>query len=203
MGKKEVKNRYGVQVGDIFNLASHYEDGGSHVFYQVVALRGETQVAVRPICQKVIAFDGNNYEGEVPLPNVWCSDEILVRKVMEGTRTPGAGLKKFEDGACGVSIKIYEGWLGYAYLDREEMYVYYTGFGYSYSYFLQTYHPEIAKQLDLRNGSGVFAIDRPFEGYGDDCRAAIRYPDGREQEVILKELLYWDEEKQKRGYQYD
>lgn len=196
MAKKEVKNRYGVQVGDIFNWSSHDEDEGGYCFYQVVALRGETQVAVRSIRQKVIAFDGHCREGVVPLPNVWGSDEILVRKVLEGTGTPGAGLKIFEDGACGACIKVFEGWLGYTYLDRREIYIYHTSRG--YSDFLREYQPEIAKQLDLNKGSGVFAIDRPFEGFGDDCPVVIRYPDGREQEAILKELLHWDEERKNR-----
>lgn len=71
MGKKQVKNRYGVQTGDIFNWHSLHEDFGGYSFYQVVALRGETQVAVREINQKVIAFDGHCHKGVAPLPDDW------------------------------------------------------------------------------------------------------------------------------------
>lgn len=49
MGKKATENRYGVQVGDIFVQHCYFEDFGSYNFYQVTALRGETQVVVRPI----------------------------------------------------------------------------------------------------------------------------------------------------------
>lgn len=187
MGKKQVKNRYGVQTGDIFNWHSLHEDFGGYSFYQVVALRGETQVAVREINQKVIAFDGHCHKGVAPLPDDWASDEILVRKVLKG------------NGTCGASIKITSNWLGYAYLDKSEIYWGFDG-GPGYSYRLQTYHPEIAGQLNSQNGSGVFAVDRPFEHINDDCRAVIRYTDGREQEVILKELMHWGEEKQKRNF---
>lgn len=32
MKKKTAKNRYGVQVGDIFNMRSYHEDGGGYFF---------------------------------------------------------------------------------------------------------------------------------------------------------------------------
>lgn len=65
----------------------------------------------------------------------------------------------------------------------------------SFAYIFEKYNPEIEKLLGLRSGSGVFAIDRPFESYGDDCLAVIRYPDGRKQETILNVLLRYEEEK--------
>jgi len=190
MGKKAVKNRYGVKAGDIFNWKSHHEDGGGYRFYQVIALRGETQVAVREIDSRVVAFDGI-YEGVAPISDSWISDKIFVRKVQSSGSTSGAGLKVFEDGTCGVSIKIDDNWLGYAYLDKAEMYLACYGHP-GYAYRFQEHHPEIAKQLDLQSGSGVYAVDRPFESYGDDCRAVIRDPDGRKEEVILKELLHYE-----------
>lgn len=193
MGKKTVKNRYGVQVGDIFNWKSHHEDGGGYSFYQVIALRGETQVMVREIGSKVIAFDGV-YEGVAPISDAWISDKVLVRKVCADGSTPNAGLKMFEDGICGVSIKIENNWLGYAYLDRKELYLAWNN-GPNFAYIFGKYNRELAKQLDLQNGSGVFAVDRPFESYGDDCYAVIRYPDGREQKTVLSILLHYEEEK--------
>ena len=92
MKKKTVKKRYGVRVGDIFNIGSYHEDGGGYSFYQVIALRGETQVAVREIGSKVIAFDGV-YEGVVPVPNAWISDDVLVRKIHEIPLAPSEGQK--------------------------------------------------------------------------------------------------------------
>lgn len=183
MGKKEVRNKYGVQVGDIFVQKRCFEDFGCHTFYQVVSLRGETQVAVRKLCQKDIAFDGHDSEGVAPLPNEWASDEILIRKVQES-----------EHSAC---IKIDNfGTYDYAYLEKiKEVYWHFFG-GKSYSYWFQTHHPEIAKQLRYENGSGVFAVDRPFRNYDDDCLVEIRYPDGRKQEAILKDLMHGSEEKQ-------
>lgn len=193
MARKTAQNRYGVQIGDIFNWKSHHEDGGGYDFYQVVALRGETQIVVREIKSQVIAFDGV-HEGVVPAPDSWISDEILVRKVQSGESAPDAGLKAFEDGICSVSIKISDNWLGYAHLDRKEMYV--SSERSLFAELLQKYHPNIAKQFDLERGTGVFAVDRAFVSYGDDCRAVIRYPDGKEQEVILKDLLHYEEERQ-------
>lgn len=64
-----------------------------------------------------------------------------------------------------------------------------------FAYLFEKYNPELAKQLDLKNGSGVFAADRSFESFGDDCRAVIRYPDGRQQKAILNVLLHYEEEK--------
>lgn len=187
MGKKEVRNKYGVQVGDIFVQERCTEDHGYHSFYQVVSLRGETQVAVRRICQKDIAFDGNYDEGVAPLPNKWASDEILIRKVQEGSK----------DDRYSACIRIDSGWCySHAYLEKKkEVYWHFDG-GPGYSYRLRTYHPEIAEQLRSENGSGVFAVDRPFRNYDDDCRVEIRYPDGRKQEAILKDLMHGSEEKQ-------
>ena len=196
MGKKTVKNRYGVQIGDIFNRESHHEDGGGYSFYQVIALRGETQVVVREIRSEVIAFDGI-YEGVAPVPDAWISDKIFVKKVYADGSTPDAGLKMFEDGICSVSIKIADNWFGYAHLDRKKMYLEWYN-GPSFAYVFKKYNPELAKQLDLKNGSGVFAVDRPFESYGDDCPAVIRYPDGREQEAILNILLHYEEERREQ-----
>lgn len=198
MKKKTVKNRYGVQVGDIFNMRSYHEDGGGYFFYQVIALRGETQVAVREIGSQVIAFDGV-YEGVVPVPNAWISDDVLVRKIHVTGNVPSTEQKTFEDNTCSISIKIFNNWLGYADLDKmeeghsREMYLAWYNRP-CFSYLFEKYNPELAKQLDLKNGSGVFAIDRPFDSSGSDCRAVIRYPDGRQQETILNVLLHYAEE---------
>ena len=60
-----MKNRYGVKVGDIF---CDKRCTNAYFFYKVVALRGETQVAVRRIDKKCVAFDGY-YKCIVPLPD--------------------------------------------------------------------------------------------------------------------------------------
>ena len=66
MGKKKVKNRYDVQVGDIFSKNS--ENSSYSIFLQVVALHGETKVDVRELRQRCIEFDGH-YKGNVN--SVW------------------------------------------------------------------------------------------------------------------------------------
>lgn len=199
MGKKTVKNRYGVQVGDIFTREFNDEDGGSsYSFYQVIALRGETQVVVRQIEQKVIAFDGF-YEGVAPVPDAWISEKTLVRKINADDSAPNAGQKIFERGKYRVSIKIYNHWSGYAYLDKEEMYLAWDHAP-GIAYIFEKYNPELAKQLDLRSGSGVFAVDRPLKLFGDECHVVIRYPDGREQKAMLNVLLHYEEEK--REYEW-
>lgn len=191
MENKIVENRYGVQIGDIFYWHADPEDGGRCEFYQVVALRGTTQVRVRQTGSKIIAFDGD-CEGVAPLPDAWVSDEIMVRKVYRGITEDSPDSEMPEEDLYGVSIKIYDNWLGYAYLDREEMYLAKQGKS-CFAEMLRESNPELAKQLDLQNGSGVFAVDRPFESVEDDCRSLIRYPDGEEEKVILKELLHVDE----------
>lgn len=197
MKKKTVKNRYGVQVGDIFNIGSYHEDGGGYSFYQVIALRGETQVAVREIGSQVIAFDGV-YEGVVPVPNTWISDDVLIRKIHETPKAPGEGQKAFKVDTYSIDIKIFNNWLGYAHLDKKEIYLaWYNGPCLACQF--EKYNPEIAKYLNLKHGSGVFATDRPFKSIAgeiaDDCRAVIRYPDGSQQETTLNVLLHYAEEK--------
>ncbi|MCI8614869.1 MAG: hypothetical protein HFJ01_07180 [Lachnospiraceae bacterium] len=195
MKKKTVKNRYGVQVGDIFRRHCCHEDVRYYFFYQVIALRGETQVVVRQIGGKVIAFD-RFYERVVPVQNAWASDEILVRKVHAVEKVPDAEPKTFEDNICSIMIKVScNGWSGYAHLDKQpekEMYLEWCN-GPCLSYLFEKYNPELAKQLNLYNGSGVFAADRPFKSCDDDCRAVIRYPDGRQQETTLSVLLHYAE----------
>lgn len=139
---------------------------------------------VRQIGGKNIAFD-RFYERVVPVPNAWASDEILVRKVHTVEKVPSAE----------PSIKVYNSWLGYAHLDKQpekKMYLNWCN-GPCFSYLFEKYNPELAKQLNLYNGSGVFAADRPFKSCDDDCRAIIRYPDGRQQETTLSVLLHYAE----------
>ncbi len=62
------------------------------------------------------------------------------------------------------------------------------------AYYFREYNPELAEQLDLEEGSGVYAVEKPFVSMGDDCPALIRYPDGREERVILRELLHYEEQ---------
>ncbi len=177
MGKKATENRYGVQVGDIFVQHCYFEDFGSYNFYQVTALRGETQVVVRPIKKKWIAFDGDNEE-VAPIPGAWMSEETLVRKVYDGSN---------------IEIHIEGGWCGWAFLydpDSGRKYKEWSA-GVNVAYLFERYNPEIAGQLDLEKGSGVYIVDGVFGRIGDDCLAEIRYPDGRKQEVTLRELLHY------------
>ena len=70
---KEVKNKYGVQKGDIFNYG--YLNGCN--YYQIIALRGETKIAVREVEQSCVAFDGY-YECLAPMKNQWASADVHI-----------------------------------------------------------------------------------------------------------------------------
>ena len=61
-----------------------------------------------------------------------------------------------------------------------------------FPFYFRDYFPEIAEQLDLKTGSGVYAVDKPFQWLDDDCRAVVRYPDGREVETVFRELMRSD-----------
>ena len=180
MGRKAAKNRYGVQVGDIFTQAYSYEDFDGYYFYQVIALRGETQVVVRRIMESMVAFDGH-CEQVVPVPDAWVSDEAPIRRVFDGFGSMNR-----------INICIEKGWNGFAYLDNldsEKIHLKRRRNAPCIPYWFSESNPEIAKQLDLEKGSGVYAADRSFAGMEDGCRVIIRYPDGREEEAILDELL--------------
>lgn len=52
--KAEKKNKYGVQVGDIFSASWGWEQTNVD-FFQVIALVGETSVRVREVCPEMIS----------------------------------------------------------------------------------------------------------------------------------------------------
>lgn len=54
--KKEIKNRFGVKVGDIFSSSWGYDETHNS-FFQVVKVIGETSVRVREINPVVISVD--------------------------------------------------------------------------------------------------------------------------------------------------
>ena len=168
MGKKEVKNQYGVKVGDIF----YEKHTNPCYFYQVVALHGETKVKVCQIGKKCIAFDGY-YKCIVPLPGVWIS-RACICKVQGEQENPG--------------IFLLDSFPHWATLDRAETYMelHQTE---DFPFYFRDSYPEIAEQLDLKTGSGVYAVDKPFQWLDDDSRAVIRYPDGREVETVFRELM--------------
>ena len=171
----EKKNQYGVQIGDIFSRM--YIQKGRHFygFYQVVALRGKTQVVVREIGGGVVAFDGR-YEEVAPVPDAWVSEKTLIRQVKDISGT--------------LYIKIRSDWASTAYLEPDtQEYLFWSDIDPNMANCLREYHPELAKRLHIEDGTGVYAVDKPFVSMDDDCPALIRYPDGREEKVSLRELL--------------
>ena len=177
MGKKEVKNRYGVKVGDIF---CDKRCTNAYFFYKVVALRGETQVAVRRIDKKCIAFDGY-YKCIVPLPDAEVA-RVYICKVRGDQDKPYIVVRHSPSPFL---------WTHCAALEREKTFMELhekDGF----PFYFRDYYPEIAEQLDLKTGSGVYAVDKPFQWLDDDCRAVVRYPDGREVETVFRELMRSD-----------
>lgn len=180
MARKTVKNRYGIQVGDHF-VTDSYSESGSSCFYRVIRLRGETQVVVREVKSKIVAFD-KRYLGLVPVPEFPDANGggEYVRRV------DSSGISDDKD----IHIYIYKTLGGRAKLFKG---IFHLSYNTVFSYMLMQYQPELAEQLDLRNGSGIFAVDDCFRSIGDACPALICYPDGREETVILSELLHYKE----------
>lgn len=73
---KEKINKYGVQVGDVFYNSWGYEQTNID-FWQVVALRGTTQIVLRAIGSKVVETCG------------WCS--VIVKPVKDNWTKHYAG----------------------------------------------------------------------------------------------------------------
>lgn len=195
MAKKKPQNRYGIKLNDIFVENWTSEDDDRYHFYQVVALRGELTVVVRQIYKKSVAFDGR-YERVVPVPDAWVTDEELVRRVQEHN--------SFGERKLYIIPKDFGVWSSHANLikedEKDEMYLEWSG-GVDYPEMLRESAPEIAEQLDLKKGSGIYMIDGSFEhglfgtavtalAHNNEQRALLRYPDGREEEVVLSELLH-------------
>lgn len=178
MAKKQAVNKYGVQVGDIFAQNFYTEDSDTYYFFQVIALRGQTQVVVKETESKIIAFDGK-YVELVPNPGEWIfgREKELIRRV----NPAGKGR---------VEIVVEGGMRGSAYLEKGKRYLA-KGLAAYWSHWLEnSKRPELAEQLDLKKGSGIFAVDGFFGSkIKTDSRAVIRYPDGREEEIFLKDLF--------------
>lgn len=186
MGRKKVENQYGVQMGDIFS--DNKQNCNRAFFYQVVALHGESKVKVREIDQICVAFDGY-YEGIVSVPGCWRSHRTRIFTVREWQGKPCLDYIN-RLGVCCPE------------LDRSETHMYMVLQEYGgYPFHFRDEYPEIAEQLDLKTGSGVYAVDKPFEWIDDDCRALIRYPDGREVETVFQELMRSDKLQESRAFE--
>lgn len=186
MGRKKAENQYGVQVGDIFS--ENRQNCNRASFYQVVALHGESKVKVRKIDQICVAFDGY-YKGIVPLPGSLPSDPTHILTVREWQGKPCLSFIDSSGFCC-------------AELDRSETHMYMVLHeNDDYPFYFRDYYPEIAEQLDLKTGSGVYAVDKPFEWIDDDCRALICYPDGREVETVFRELMRSDKSQELRAFE--
>lgn len=195
MEYKEPKNKYGVETGEIF-VRDRGEDAGTrYLFYQVVALHGEYTVTLRGISTMSVAFDGFCKQ-VVPIPNAWLTDKDFATphirvfsvfdKVWDGLDERN---KKVQLDNGRPYIKICESCGGKAYLQKStDTYIELEGER-DYPFFLRESAPELAKQLDLKNGSGIFFTLVTDESGSKKRCTVIRYPDGREEEVDLKELF--------------
>lgn len=186
MGRKKVENQYGVQVGDIFS--ENRQNCNYASFYQVVSLHGESKVEVREIDQICVAFDGY-YVGIVPVPGSWKSHRTQIFTVRERQGKPYLDFINLSGACCPE-------------LDRSETHMYMVlQENDGYPFYFRDEYPEIAEQLDLKTGSGVYAVDKPFEWIDDDCRALIRYPDGREVETVFRKLMCSDKSQEMRAFE--
>lgn len=73
---KEVVNKYGVQVGDVFYNSWGYEQTNID-FYEVVKLRGKTQIVVRPIKSEVVRSLGFASYMVKPIKGSFAGEEII------------------------------------------------------------------------------------------------------------------------------
>lgn len=186
MGKK-AKNRYGIQAGDVFVERTYFEDWRSFDFYQVMRLRGETQVVLKQIHGLYTAFDLHDFV-KVPVHDSWTDAEEMVRRVgMREITEPGTKQVKQK---IWVNISQLRGLgipKGYLY-DKNQQYIGSESFLYPVEDEICRQFPEI-KQFKLSEGSGIFAVDRPFNSFYEDCPVIIRYPNGREEQSNLKDLF--------------
>lgn len=176
MARKTPQNRYGIKLNDIFAQDCSSPEGNSYNFYQVVALRGELTVAVRRISEKIAAFDGR-YESVVPVLDNWVNDEELVRRVQKNEH-----LDKLYIEPDKHYFRAYK---------EDGLFLEFPRTPHGYPEELCKSDPELAEQLDLEKGSGIFLIEnmeqKAWRDY--DQKALIRYPDGREEETTLKDLF--------------
>ncbi len=66
---KELKNKYGIKIGDIFYMTSPCGRHGRFInFFQVVALKGTSKIIIREIERKEVSHNGK--EGDFVVPNI-------------------------------------------------------------------------------------------------------------------------------------
>lgn len=172
MGKKKPENKFGVQVGDLFCKLCGFEDD-YWKFYQVTALKGEQTVVFRQIDKCCKAFDYYRTM-VVPVRDAWVTKEEYVKRVRFSTN--GDGQK--EPYIC---LSKYNGLSPY-----EEKMVY-----------TETTAPVLTKcfghklngrGFDIREGTGIFALDGEIASVYSETPVAVRYPDGKEEKRFLHEL---------------
>lgn len=174
MGKKKSENKFGVQVGDMFCKCCGFEDD-YWVFYQVTALKGTQTVVLRQIGKCCKAFD-YYHTMVVPVRDAWVTKEEYVKRVhlwtnFDGYEEPCIYLNKYN------SLSRYE---------EKNVYIETTApvltkcFGHKLK--------EYGQEFDIREGTGIFALEGQIESFYSEIPVAIRYPDGREEKYFLHEL---------------
>ena len=184
MGKKNPENKYGVRVGDIFAAHMCAEDWSLWSFYQVKRLRGETQVVVGEIAKEMIGAD-NYHQICKPIPDLWISDEELIKRVKKSAH---------DDGDIWLDLEKY--YWAHVYDDHKE----YKDFEdvVSEKMFERIFESRVFKEIpfDVSNNSGVFFIGEVSPGI---VEAEIRFPDGKGQKTYLKGLYLHEGHVMKSG----
>lgn len=173
MGKKNPENQYGVRVGDIFAAHMCAEDWSLWSFYQVKRLRGETQVVVGEIAKEMICVD-SCYQICKPVPDLWISDEELIKRVNKSKR---------DDGDIYLDLGKY--YWGHTYDEHKEYKDFEDVMSEKMFDTILGHRSYDGIRFDVRENSGLFFMGEVSPGI---VEAEIRFPDGKKQKIYLKDL---------------
>lgn len=177
MAKEKPVNKYGVREGDIF-VWTPYTELADNKFYQVIALRGSTQVVIRPIQSVWVATDGIHMQALPVLDSwIWQEEEGMVRKVHESNHFH-----------CYINVEKGMYTSAHPY-DRNRVY-------------LDSAPPVLSdkfeccdedvcyKEFDLEKGYGVYSLGAPFtKPLSLKCIVVLRRPGRKDEQVIFSEML--------------
>ena len=172
MSKKSPENKYGVCVGDIFVHQHNSEDYSRCYFYQVVNLRGATQVVLREISSKIIGVD-DNHEVCKPIKDAWVKDEELIKRV-----------SVYEDSGK-IFIMIDRFTYAYPYNKRKR----YINSGTIFSW--RFFQSRLLKgvECDVNKNSGVYFKESVSVGVFREREVEIRYPNGSKEKAYYNDAI--------------
>lgn len=173
MGKKIPENKFGVQVEDIFCEQCGFEDE-FWIFYQVAALKGTQTVVLRQIEKCCTAFD-SLHTSVVPVPDAWVTKDEYVKRVI-----PWSDFDGREENRIYLKSSIL--------FPYRESKVYTEATAPVLAKCFEHRLKEYAADFDVREGSGVFALEGAIYSIYDEIPVVVRYPDRTEERRLFHEL---------------